>query len=64
MKTFPSYDYTLCDREECQKKESCMRYLTYRKSQEEKYEFRISVYCPEEVPDPCSMYVEAKEFKP
>lgn len=61
MKTFPSYDYILCDLEECQKKESCMRYLTYRKSQEEKSEFCICVFYPKEAPDPCSMYVGAKE---
>ena len=24
MKTFPSYDYTLCDAEECKKKETCI----------------------------------------
>lgn len=35
MKTFPTYDYTLCNTEGCKKKESCVRHLTYRKAQEE-----------------------------
>ena len=37
MKTFPTYDYTLCNTKECTKKETCVRHLTYRKAQEEKY---------------------------
>ena len=61
MRTFPGYGHTLCDRKACKQKESCMRYLTYRKAKEEKYEYLISVYCPKEVPEPCTMYVKAKE---
>ena len=61
MKTFPSYDYTLCNTEECKKKESCVRYLTYRKAQEEKYPYLISVLYRKELETECDMYVEAKE---
>ena len=62
MKTFPSYDYTLCNTKECAKKETCaLRYLTYRKAQEEKYPYRISVLYRKELEPECDMYVEAKE---
>lgn len=43
MKTFPTYDYTLCNTKECAKKETCVRHLTYRKAQEEKYPYLIWV---------------------
>ena len=58
-KTFPSYDYTLCDAEECKKKNTCMRYLTYRKAQEEDWQHRLTIAVPDK-PE-CDMYVEAKE---
>ena len=61
MKTFPSYDYTLCNTKGCAKKESCVRYLTYRKAQEEKYPYRISVLYRKDTETECDMYVEAKE---
>lgn len=61
MKTFPSYDYTLCNNEECKNKESCMRYLTYRKAQEEKYPYRISVLYRKDTETECDMYVKVKE---
>lgn len=61
MKTFPTYDYTLCNTKGCAKKESCVRYLTYRKAQEEKYPYRISVLYRKGTETECDMYVEAKE---
>ena len=61
MKTFPTYDYTLCNTEGCKKKESCVRHLTYRKAKEEKYPYRISVLYRKDTETECDMYVEAKE---
>lgn len=60
MKTFPSYDYTLCDNEDCKKKESCMRYLTYRKSVDENYPYRIVTLFIVGVVQECNMYVKAE----
>lgn len=59
MKTFPSYDYTLCDNEKCPKKLSCMRYLTYRKAIEEDWQHRLTIIVHDKTK--CNMYVEAKE---
>lgn len=61
MKTFPSYDYTLCDNEGCKLKETCKRWLTYRKAQEEDYPCRLSVHVVVGAVTECNMYVEAKE---
>ena len=61
MKTFPTYDYTLCNTKECAKKESCVRDLTYRKAQEEKYPYRISVLYRKDAETECDLFVEAKE---
>ena len=59
MKTFPSYDYTLCDNEKCPKKKSCMRYLTYRKAKEEKYPYPFPILILKENCK-CEMYVKAE----
>ena len=61
MKTFPTYDYTLCNTKGCAKKESCVRDLTYRKAQEEKYPYRISVLYRKDAETECDLFVEAKE---
>lgn len=57
MKTFPSYDYDLCNNEQCHKKESCMRYLTHKKAMSEKYPYPLWMVIPDEK---CNMYVESK----
>lgn len=59
-KTFPSYDYTLCDNEECKKKETCMRYLTYRKAQDENYQYRLTILLIVGAVQECNMYVKAE----
>ena len=59
MKTFPSYDYTLCDQEGCKKKESCKRYLTYQKAKEAKYPYPFPVLIQKENCE-CDMYVKAE----
>jgi hypothetical protein len=57
MKTFPSYDNTLCEVEDCPKKETCVRYLTYQKAVREKYPYMLSVKIKNE--GECDIYVEA-----
>lgn len=61
MKTFPTYDNTLCNTKECKKKETCVRHLTYRKAQEEEYPYNISVLYRKDAGKECDMYVKAKE---
>ena len=58
MKTFPSYDYTLCRVDDCPKKGSCVRYLTYRKAVNEKYPYMLSVKVTNE--GECELYVKAE----
>lgn len=58
MKTFPSYDYTLCGEESCKVKKTCMRYLTYKKAVKEKYPYPFAVYNPIGSIDNCMLYVE------
>lgn len=59
MKTFPSYDYTLCNNEECKKKKTCVRYLTYQKAVKEKYPYMITLHVPK-AKEECSLYVKSK----
>ena len=56
MKTFPSYDNTLCEVEDCPKNETCVRYLTYQKAIKEKYPYMLSVKVKNE--GECDIYVE------
>lgn len=58
MKTFPSYDYTLCSSDDCKKRKACARWLTRQKAINEKYPYPITVYkgCESN----CKMYVELK----
>lgn len=58
MKTFPSYDYTLCDNKECSKKDKCKRYLTWLKCLQEKYPYPVAVNIPSKCE--CQIYIEAK----
>ena len=43
MKTFLTFDNTLCKVEDCPKNETCVRYLTYQKAVREKYPYLLSV---------------------
>ena len=58
MKTYPSYDVDLCDNEECRKKMSCKRYLTYLMAMEENYPYPLWIIIPKY---PCDAYDEIKE---
>ena len=60
MKTFPSYDYTLCNQEDCVNKQNCLRYTTYKKAIKEKYKYTISVFRPKEIPANCNLYEPTK----
>lgn len=60
MKTFPSYDYTLCSSEDCSKRKSCARWLTYQKAINEKYPYTITVYKGSE--NNCNLYVKLKQL--
>ena len=62
MKTFPSYDYTLCDNEECKKKETCMRYLTHLKAVAEKYPYPVAYLLPNK-DEECEVYVKARNHE-
>ena len=57
-KIFPSYDYTLCDNEKCKMKNTCMRYLTYRKAVEEDWQYRLTIIVHDK--PKCDMYVKAE----
>lgn len=61
MKTFPTYDYTLCNTKECKKKETCVRHLTYEKAQRGQYPYMLSVLYRDHPDTECDMYVKAKE---
>lgn len=58
MKTFPSYDYTLCDNEKCNKKDTCMRYFTWLKCVREEYPYPVAVNIPSK--GECLIYIEIK----
>lgn len=58
MKTFSSYDNTLCDNEKCEKKDTCVRYLTHLKALKERYPYPLSIYVGE---GKCDIYVKVKE---
>ena len=57
-KIFPSYDYTLCDNEQCKMKNTCKRYLTYRKAVEEDWKYRLTIIVPDK--PKCDIYVKAE----
>lgn len=57
MKTFPSYDNTLCGSEDCSKRQSCVRFLTLQKAKAEKYEYPLMVFAGE--PAECKYYIKA-----
>ena len=59
MKTFPSYDYTLCDNKDCPKKDSCMRCLTYRKAMDENF-YRITIFLINNPSPKCEHFVKAE----
>lgn len=63
MKTFQSYDYTLCGEESCKVKKTCMRYLTYKKAVKEKYPYPFAVYNPIGSVDNCMLYVETNKLE-
>lgn len=58
MKTFPSYDNTLCSSNNCKKRKSCARWLTYQKALDEKYPYLLTVYNGSE--SDCKLYVNLK----
>lgn len=58
MKTFPTYDNTLCSSDDCKKRKSCVRRLTYQKALDEKYPYMLTVYKGNE--NDCKMYVKSK----
>lgn len=62
MKTFPSYDYSLCDNEACGKKETCMRYLTHLKAVAEKYPYPVAYLLPNK-DEECEVYVKANNHE-
>ena len=57
MKTFPSYDYDLCDNNACTRKLTCKRYLTYLKAAEEKYPHPVYFIVPNK--PKCRQFVKA-----
>lgn len=65
MKTYLGYDHTLCGEEGCKKKETCLRYLTFKKMMQEAIQkgegFMAPIYRPKEVPENCDLYFKAKE---
>ena len=61
MHTFASYDYTLCNQNDCDKKDYCKRYLTYQKAMREKYKYTISVYKPKITNTFCDLFVDANK---
>ena len=62
MKTFPTYDNTLCNGGCCCRKETCVRYLTHLKAQKDIYPYPISYMMPEDnlVNEACDMYIKAE----
>jgi hypothetical protein len=58
-KVFPSYDYDLCDNEECNKKNTCKRFITYKKAMEENYPYPLWIVVKAKTE--CFAYVSTKE---
>lgn len=58
MKTFPGYDHLLCCNERCNKKNTCMLYLTWIKCVKEEWPFPVELHIPGK--GECEKYIEAK----
>lgn len=61
MRTFNTYDNTLCEGEGCRRKEKCVRYLTHLKAVKEKWPYPVAYMLW--VGKDCEMFVEATEEK-
>lgn len=62
MKTFPSYDYTLCRGIECKSKDKCVRHLTYIKSKEDKKSNLITLLVNKPT-NKCDLYVDSEQYE-
>lgn len=55
-----NYDFMVCNREDCAKKETCWRYHKY-KQMGRLYDGFVTMYDPEKTPKRCTVYINIKD---
>lgn len=55
-----NYDFMVCNREDCAKKETCWRYHKY-KQMGGLYDGFVTMYDPEKTPKRCTVYINIKD---